>query len=335
MTAMKYATLLFVLLSIACGDDDTPSDGGSVVDAPHTDVAVEDTGPGDTVTADVSAPSGRVNIRDAVFDERSGDCAAYAVSSIAEALDIQNDMGFEGLVDIEVGEEACTLSSNAIPNHDFNDASARFATNVGEIATSWEIPRNPTPAASPTELGLQTYDGVMLNGVVLDLLAAGCFGVGDERSGCNDIGTPYRFDPMSEATGFGTDMHNAHTQPDGRYHYHGDPLAMYGEPEDGASGVIGFAADGYPIYGPYFDDGTVVRAARSSYVLRSGERDGGPGGTFDGTFVDDFLYDGSGDLDECNGMTVDGQYGYYVTNGYPWVLACFRGPPDASFNKRR
>jgi len=32
-------------------------------------------------------------------------------------------------------------------------------------------------------------------------------------------------------------------------------------------------------------------------------------------------------------MTVDGQYGYYVTESYPWVIACFSGAPDDSFDK--
>ena len=42
----------------------------------------------------------------------------------------------------------------------------------------------------------------------------------------------------------------------------------------------------------------------------------------------------AGDLDECNGMTVDGAYGYYVTDQYPWVMACFQGTPDPSFRKQ-
>ena len=42
----------------------------------------------------------------------------------------------------------------------------------------------------------------------------------------------------------------------------------------------------------------------------------------------------SGDLDECNGMQVDGQYAYYVIDAYPYVLACFKGLVDASFNKQ-
>ena len=32
-------------------------------------------------------------------------------------------------------------------------------------------------------------------------------------------------------------------------------------------------------------------------------------------------------------MSIGGAYGYYVTDTYPWVLGCFKGTPDTSFNK--
>ena len=100
--------------------------------------------------------------------------------------------------------------------------------------------------------------------------------------------------------------------------------------------VVGFAADGFPIYGGYFNDNGTIRRAQSSHQLRSGSRVSGPGGTYDGTFIDDYEFvSGSGDLDDCNGMIIDGSYGYYITEGYPYLLACFRGAPDDSFLKRR
>ena len=59
-----------------------------------------------------------------------------------------------------------------------------------------------------------------------------------------------------------------------------------------------------------------------------------PGGTYDGTFRDDYEYvPSAGDLDECNGMTVDGVYGYYITDAFPYIVACFRGIPNLSFQK--
>ena len=36
--------------------------------------------------------------------------------------------------------------------------------------------------------------------------------------------------------------------------------------------------------------------------------------------------EGSGDLDECNGLTDDaGNYAYYTTDTFPYVLGCYTG----------
>ena len=32
-------------------------------------------------------------------------------------------------------------------------------------------------------------------------------------------------------------------------------------------------------------------------------------------------------------MTVDGVYAYYITDAYPYVIGCFSGTPDSSFDK--
>jgi hypothetical protein len=32
-------------------------------------------------------------------------------------------------------------------------------------------------------------------------------------------------------------------------------------------------------------------------------------------------------------MTVNGNYGYYITNSFPWVIGCFKGALDDSFRK--
>ncbi len=155
---------------------------------------------------------------------------------------------------------------------------------------------------------------------------------------------------MSPLNDFGTDRNNALTQPDDTYHYHGNPMAMFQtncESTGTVSPVIGFAADGFPIYGSCFDDEGTVRKARSSYVLKNG---GGPrqnidgystpkarqgsvaSSNYDGQFRGDYEYlEGAGDLDKCNGAVVDGQYGYYITDEFPWVLACFSCTPDGSF----
>lgn len=277
------------------------------------------------------------DISDLVLTNRRAECTYYADNTFSAVRDIQRNTLFTGNLDITVEGDECVFASNSIPNHDFNDNSAAFATPVSAVSTEYRVTIQPGFAATTTALALTTDNAVMLNGVKLDLLAAGCFGVGDGKIGCNDMNQPWRYDPMSPLTSFGTDKHNAHTQPDGAYHYHGNPVALFAQDGSLESPVVGFAADGFPIYGSYINDNGQVREVTSSFRLRSGSRPGGsgnPGGTYDGTYVDDYEYiAGSGDLDECNGMMRNGDYGYYVVDAYPWVLACFKGTPNASFNK--
>jgi len=328
MNPRLLSSALCLLVCLAACSDDSSAEGSG--------------GEGSSADGSGGAAQG-VDITDAHFSERDGDCAAYEGSYFATVSDLSTQESFTASVEIAASGDGCVLTSNGIPNHDFNDAGA-FATPVGEVVESFSVSADPSPAATPTDLSLQYDNAVFLNGVKLDLLAAACYGVGneplgEEKIGCMADGTPWRYDPMHPGNAFGTDGHNAHTQPDGAYHYHGDPGAMYDDSGTAASGVIGFAADGFPIYGPWIDDEGTVRRAVSGYTLRSGDRvsqsgEGAfPGGQYDGTYVDDYEFTDAGDLDACNGMTRDGQYGYYVTDAYPWVMKCFAGVPDESFRK--
>ena len=277
------------------------------------------------------------DISDRVFTSRLPLCSYYADQTYSAVRDIKRNTLFTGTLTITVDGDDCVFSSNNIPNHDFNDSSAAFATQVSAVSKQVRVPIEPVFASATTAISLTTDNAIFLNGVKLDLLAAACFGVGDEKIGCNNMSQPWRFDPMSSKNNFGTDQHNAHTQPDGAYHYHGNPMALFSQSATAESGVIGFAADGFPIFGSYINVQGQIRQVSSSYRLKSGNRptgNGNPGGTYDGKYVDDYEYvAGLGDLDQCNGMMRDGVYGYYVTNSYPWVMACFKGKPDSSFNK--
>lgn len=277
------------------------------------------------------------DISDALLSNRRPICSFYADNTFSAVRDVQRNVLFNGSLTITVEGSECVFRSNNIPNHDFNDAVANFATDVAEITNEARIPLEPTFANEPTGLSLVTDNAMFLNGVKLDLLAAACYNVGDEKIGCDDIDQPWRFDPMSPLNSFGTDSNNAHTQPDGAYHYHGNPMALFDQEPNTESPVIGFAADGFPIFGTYIDDNGTIRAAESSYQLKSGTRPSSaddPGGSYDGTYRDDYEYvEGSGDLDECNGMMWKGSYGYYVINEFPWVLNCFQGATDPSFEK--
>ena len=316
----------------------------------------------DTVTVTASANNaGVTDITDAIFSSTLASCDAYVGSYASTVTDINRGITFSGDTTISSDNNTCTFTSNEIPNHDFNNGGGSFANDVSEQNSAYAIPTNPEFAAQSSALSLRQTNAIFLNGVVVDLLAAACYDVGNESLGNEKIGcgeteidNPWRYDPMSPLNNFATDLHNAHAQPDGTYHYHGNPLAMFDQDCDinaTASPIIGFAADGFPIYGSCFTDPVTgsVRKAESSYALKDS---GGPrqevagyttpaagqgtvaSANYDGQFTGDYQYEEDlGDLDECNGMSIEGQYGYYVTNSYPWVLGCYKGTTDSSFTK--
>ncbi|MEM9731726.1 MAG: YHYH protein, partial [Myxococcota bacterium] len=273
-----------------------------------------------------------------ILTKRSADCADYVGVYSSSVEDIQRQKRLRAKVVVEAAGEACVMTSNGIPNHDFNGVTARFANPVRELPARFRIPRNPKRAGSPRRLTQRSYDAVLLNGTPVDLLSAGCYRPdapradenGNVLAGCRDTRDTWLIDPPAYDDHFGVDLHNAHAQPDGRYHYHSNPNALFLDRNTkGPSPVIGFAADGFPIYGTMFrDKNGAVRRARSGYALKTKPRPSpprGPGGKPDGTYIDDYEFTGQGDLDRCNGMTVDGQYGYYVTTTYPWILGCLVG----------
>lgn len=118
------------------------------------------------------------------------------------------------------------------------------------------------------------------------------------------------------------DAQNAHVDGDGMYHYHGVPPFVV----DHLKGTLfGYAADGFEIH-------YVGNAERSSWQLKPGERESGPGGVHDGTYVQDYEFvAGSGTLDECNGAMRDGQYIYFATEAFPFFPRCFKGTVSPDF----
>jgi YHYH protein len=355
-------TALFAVLAVACASSDgSPTSGPEATEEPSPGTgnaagpgagnaagpgAGNAAGPSDVPTAALEAAATGADITDVMLTSQSVDCADYANLYSSDVTDLSQGTAYEGGTSITVTSGGCLLESNNIPNHDFADTTSAFATLTAPNGLTLTIPSNPVAAQESTELSQRSYNAVMLNGVVLDLLSAGCYDPdsgnadtdGNTAIGCRDD-HPWLLDPLGTDHKFGADAHNAHTQPDGRYHYHASPNALYEDaPIEGGSPVIGFAADGFPVYGPYFVDPDTgqIREAVSGYTLKSGTRpagDGEPGGSYTGIYNNDYEFSGTGDLDECNGAAIDGNYGYYVTDAYPWVMKCFTGTPDPSFSK--
>ena len=187
-----------------------------------------------------------------IFDNIATSCRLYVNTYTSAVIVIQRSETFDGQITVTDSNSKCLIVSNAIPNHNFNDISANFATPVAQINQSFEFAKVPSVAINTTALSLAYDNAIFLNGVKLDLLAAACYGVGDGKVDCGDayMGKTWRYDPMSPLNNFGTDLHHAHIQPNGTYHYHAAPDAIYEVLNPSTiSGVIGFAADGFPIFG--------------------------------------------------------------------------------------
>jgi hypothetical protein len=96
-----------------------------------------------------------------------------------------------------------------------------------------------------------------------------------------------------------------HPDPRGRYHYHKYPVCVKSPFKDEPgkhSPLIGYAFDGFGIYGPNADDGKPPA-----------------------------------DLDECNGHSdaLRG-YHYHATKDFPYIIGKYKGTPDpANFDARR
>ena len=156
---------------------------------------------------------------------------------------------------------------------------------------------------------------------------------------------------IAEAAGF--DQCLGHPAPGGRYHHHQNPRCLYATDSTKHSPILGYAFDGFPIYGPYAyanaNGSGGIKRMRSSYRLRNiTQRQSLPNGTMLnpnqygpevsptyplGFYVEDFEHaQNLGDLDEFNvrfAVTPEypqGTYAYYVTidpNGnsvYPYII---------------
>ncbi|MCA9061302.1 MAG: YHYH protein, partial [Planctomycetaceae bacterium] len=192
------------------------------------------------------------------------------------------------------------ITSNGIPDHETGRFPNRGNPNaIQPQQNSWRVTLTPRAADQPTPIGMNPF-GVALNGISLDPSAAE-FWQRDPQSG-------WQYEAVNGAINLGLDSSNAHVQPDGSYHYHGVPLALMRKLMKGDSMVmIGYAADGFPIYAMlgHTDAGDAdsrLKKLTSSYQVKRGRRPDGPGGRYDGSFVQDWEYVAdSGDLDECNG----------------------------------
>ncbi|MEO0356737.1 MAG: YHYH protein [Pseudomonadota bacterium] len=212
------------------------------------------------------------------------------------------------------GTERCIVS-NGIPDHSvgqFPNAGnphTILEQNISFCVTSQPV-KGTTPQMVPTV-------GIAENGIIIRPGTADYYDASSRRGHSRDRSSGWNLDGMGPGNTLGLDQNNAHVDNRGIYHYHGVPDALVNVSQDS---LIGWAADGFEIH--YVGDG-----AKPSFALKRGTRPTAPGGTYDGTYNEDFEYvQNYGNLDQCNGaMTSTGAYVYFATDAYPFYPRCLWG----------
>jgi hypothetical protein len=238
-----------------------------------------------------------------------------------------------------------SLTANGLPDHEvgtFPNNDNPNTITAQNISASVTVTPTATSVVTP-RVGAMDKPGVALNGIAFDPGTAGtCSDTGTCQQGGQAVGA-WNLEALGQTFfKWGTDTSNAHVQPNGMYHYHGIPEGLVTKLSNGnkVMTLIGWAADGFPIYARYgytaaTDASSAVKVVTSSYRTKATPDLNRPATTTTyamGTFTQDYEYvAGLGDLDECNGRTgvtpefPQGIYHYYATDTFPHLQRCVKG----------
>jgi hypothetical protein len=244
---------------------------------------------------------------------------------------------------VQYSTDSVYVSCSCIPGYSIGPwtGNPNIPVNKNFVFKINRFPQRNTGTAVAVGLG---HVGVWSNGVSV-------FNADDGQT-YNNGGVWHRNALVFEGISF--DACLGHPAPGGEYHHHVNPRCLY-DPTDSThhSPIIGYAFDGFPIYGAYgYTDTTgtgPIKRMSSSYQLRNiTDRTTLPDGTVLtasqygpainstyplGSFIQDYEYvAGSGDLDVHNGRFCvtpeypSGTYAYFVTIDntlypiYPFVI---------------
>lgn len=208
----------------------------------------------------------------------AGNEKTLAASDLTDEMQ-QHAKQFHKNVTVSFTSTDMIVQSNGIPDHETGKFPNEHNPNTIKPQNyRFVIPLHPqrADAATPTPMG---PIGVAINGV--------------------PFYNQYNAQMQNAVEGPTAELFDSccgHPDPMGRYHYHKYPVCVHNPFKDQEqagqhSPLIGYAFDGYAIFGPKGEDGKPPQ-----------------------------------DLDECNGHT-DSQrgYHYHVTAKYPYILGAYRG----------
>lgn len=187
---------------------------------------------------------------------------------------------FDANVKVTVTDSALVVKSDGIPTHETGEfPNPRNPNRILKQDYTFYVPRKPQRAEQPTRLPMGPI-GVAINGV--------------------PFYNPYNHRGQDAVTGLYAEVFDSccgHPDQMGRYHYHKYPVCLktpFHDKKGEHSALIGYAFDGYAIYGRQGIDGKPPT-----------------------------------DLDECNGHADSKRgYHYHVSEKFPYILGGYRGVVD-------
>ena len=215
-------------------------------------------------------------------------------------------------LEVSCTSDSLIIRSNGIPHYEFvpitpNPLRARTVEH--------RLPRQPKLADRTTQIPRLGTVAVAVNGIAI-------FGPNEgPRPSFEAFGDPIYNSIMDSCMGHTADV----------YHYHAllvQCLSNSPVPKGKPSPIIGYAFDGFPIYGPY---GCLDAACKQVVEFKSSwERTGNP--QTNAWDAHRYVSNKSAvHLDQCNGrIGPDGTYRYHATFTFPYILGCYRGVVSAA-----
>lgn len=209
------------------------------------------------------------------------------------------------------------VQSNGIPHYAF----VPMTPNALEaVDWRWEVSRSPQVAETETTIPLLGYVGFAVNGVPI-------YGPNE-----GEFPDPYG-DPIYNGIMDGCMGHVGNA-----YHNHAllvkcltesslveMPWTNEEPSSEEVSPIVGYAADGFPIYGPY---GCTDEACSDVIEFKSSWVQIGDPTTYAWDNHEYQEQSGVEYLDRCNGRVgPDGTYRYHATASFPYLLGCYKGTP--------
>ncbi|WP_408040177.1 YHYH protein [Tenacibaculum amylolyticum] len=182
------------------------------------------------------------------------DSTSYNISSILSKFDNVSGVSYT------VNGDFVEFTSNGLPDHGspyweagnpmyeaYNGNNPNWHQNPNTIMTQnivFRIPLNPSEAANKQATSLGPI-GISVNGVPF----------------YNQYAGPNNQPLTNEIDSF--DQYLGHPQNTGQYHYHIEPLFL--TDALGKTAFLGLLADGFPVYGPQENGGTITSADLDDY----------------------------------------------------------------------